>query len=152
MSMGYFESQESAVPGAFDMNDPGQPQPSKKGRVNAATVAYNRAMAVQERTANRLVIGSFTCDASGDPIQVIGRQPGRKFLILRVPSTATIGILIAHRQEEIIGGINSWLVSPSDPPLYIPAEASVFAASPTPGTAALGQYIAGFAVDSDQDQ
>lgn len=151
MSLGYFEQQEINAPGAWDHLDHGQPAVLPAGRQNAAHKPYDKALSVQERTAAQAIFSYVEIDAAGDPIQVVGRQIGRKFVILKCPTAMTSGVYISHRGEEITL-YNSYYLAPGDPPLYLPTEASIWAGTGALGVASALSVVVGVATDSDQDQ
>ena len=147
--MGYYEGLAQAEPHAFHHTE--QQEPPQRGgitRENPNRMPYKTAMGVQERSPARLIISTCGVDASGNSIKVVDRVRGRKFVILKVPSSATTGVLISHHSDEI-STIDSWDLAPGDPPLYIPTEASIWACTDTNGQTSKLQIIVGISEDTE---
>jgi hypothetical protein len=147
--MGYYESIAQAEPHAFQHTEQDEPpQSGKVSRENPNRLPYKMSMGVQERSPARLIISTCGVDGSQNAIKVVDKVRGRKFVILKVPSTATTGVLISHHSDEI-STIDSWDMQPGDPPLYIPTEASIWAASDTSGQTSKLQIIVGIAEETE---
>lgn len=154
-NIGFFETIHGQAPGAWDSTEQTTPPPMDTGQKNANHLPYKHALSVQERSAAKLIISNQDVRADGDAVKLVDRVKGRKWILIKVPTSASVGIWLMQRSEDIIGptgtGANplppGYPLAPTDPPLFLPTEAGIWAATQQIGSGTTVAIIEGLALD-----
>lgn len=101
------------------------PAPQERG--------IRQSVSTYERSPKRVLFSAVSLSgtvAAGDnpqdgPVKLVDSQPGRKCVIIKCPPGNTKGAYIGHNIDSLLTGF-AWLVSPTDPPLYLYTEDAIW--------------------------
>lgn len=130
---GFTEKHLSTQPKAY-LTEQDEPEtgPTRSKEQNAITASIHKSLPTHQRAAPRVLFSAVdlygtiqSTSPQEGPVKLVDRQIGRRMLVIKCPPGNTKGGYIGHNIDAITAGF-SWLVSPSDPPLYLETEDAIW--------------------------